>query len=83
MTSLTAKKIAVGFALLSFAVLVFGSLLNGARIVTAFVRGVEAGLVFGLLAWALSFLLLKEEDKEEDAGSSGNQHKGRNLEKVA
>ncbi|MFQ5672368.1 MAG: hypothetical protein ACE5G9_04685 [Nitrospinales bacterium] len=83
MTSLTARKIATGFALLSFAVLAFGSLLNGARIVTSLVRGVEAGLVFGLLAWALSFLLLKEEeDGKEDAESDNNQ-KGQNLEKVA
>jgi len=84
MSSLTTRKIAAGFALLAFAVLTFGSLLNGARAVTSFVRGVEAGLVFGLLAWGLSSLMLKEEeDMEENVEIPDNKPKGQNLEEVA
>lgn len=59
---------AVSFSLLSFAVLAFGSVLTGSRITTAFIRGIEAALLFGGIAWALASLIMqnKEEEPDED-----------------
>ena len=88
MSPLMIKRLAAGFALFSFGILAFGSLLGGARLMTAFIRGIEAGLAFGLLAWLLaSFLLEESEEGAEAAGedieSSDDETKGQNLEQVA
>jgi hypothetical protein len=64
MTKFQIKKMAVSFALLSFAVLAFGSVLSGSRLTTAFVRGIEAALVFGGIAWALGSLIMLETDEK-------------------
>jgi len=81
MNSLTLKKMATGFALLSFGILAVGSLLTGARLFTSFVRGIEAGVIFGLLAWGLgSFLVEEEEGLEADAEAPDDEQKGQNLE---
>jgi len=45
------QQIAVGFGLFSMALMVSGSLLAGARLLTSILRGVEGAVVFGLLAW--------------------------------
>ena len=85
MSALGIRKIAVGFALFSFSTLVFGSLLGGARVFTALIRGIEAGIAFGFLAWLMSSFLLEEEAEglNEDAKNSNNEKKGQNLEHVA
>ena len=88
MSVLAIKRMAVGFALFSFGMLAFGSLLSGARLLTAFVRGIEAGIVFGLLAWLLGSFLLEEKEEEleslsEDMENFDNEKKGENLEHVA
>lgn len=64
MTKFQIKKMAVSFALLSFAVLAFGSVLSGSRLTTAFVRGIEAALLFGGIAWALGSLIMQETDEK-------------------
>jgi len=61
------KKIAVSFGLLSFMVLVLGSLVMGAGLLTAFGRGVVGGIVFGLLALIPGHYLI-EEPKENHEG---------------
>ena len=64
------QKIALGFAILAFAFMVFGSVLSGARFVTALIRGFEGSLVFGGVAWALSRYLLNKlrpEPKDNNA----------------
>ncbi|OGW20961.1 MAG: hypothetical protein A3K09_05205 [Nitrospinae bacterium RIFCSPLOWO2_12_FULL_47_7] len=79
MTELTHKKIALVFALFSFGVMVFGSVFSGARITTAFVRGTEAAILFGLLAWGLGTMLVEKDDdfltdvKFEDKGKEKDQ----------
>lgn len=84
MSSTTIKKIAVGFSLLAFAVLTFGSLLSGARILTSFVRGIEAAVVFGLLAWGLSAMAVaeREEMEPETPAEPDEKDKGKNLSEV-
>ena len=71
MTKFQIKKMAVSFSLLSFAVLAFGSVLTGSRITTAFIRGIEAALLFGGIAWALGSLIMqnkeaKPQEKDEE-----------------
>ena len=53
MNNRKAAKIAVGFGLFSMAFMVAGSLLAGARLTVAIIRGVEGAAMFGLLAWLL------------------------------
>jgi hypothetical protein len=47
------NKIAVAFGLFSLALVFFGSLLNGARLSTSFIRGIESFLILGFLAWGV------------------------------
>ena len=55
---------AVSFSLLSFAVLAFGSVMTGSRLTTAFVRGVEAAFLFGVIAWGLGSLIMDKAGEE-------------------
>lgn len=64
MTRFQVKKMAVSFSLLSFAVLTFGSALAGSRLVTAFIRGVEAALLFGAVAWGLGSLIMNGNEAQ-------------------
>jgi len=64
MTKFQIKKMAVSFALLSFAVLAFGSVFSGSRLTTAFVRGIEAALLFGGVAWALGSMIMQDTDEK-------------------
>lgn len=84
MSSITIRKIAAGFALLAFAVLVFGSLLSGARILTSFVRGFEAAIIFGLLAWGLSAMVVEEREtiEPETPAEPDDKDNGENLTEV-
>ncbi|GJL79992.1 MAG: hypothetical protein NPINA01_29810 [Nitrospinaceae bacterium] len=74
MTQFQIKKMAVSFSLFSFAILMFGSLLTGSRMTTAFIRGIEAALLFGAIAWGLGSLIMdkagEEPVKEEEEASS-------------
>ena len=64
MTESVSLKIALGFAIGAFAFMVFGSVLVGARFVTALIRGIEGALVFGGVVWLLSGFLLNKEEME-------------------
>jgi hypothetical protein len=68
MSNIQIKKMAVSFALLSFAILAFGSVLTGSRMTTAFIRGAEAAVVFGALAWSFGSIVMNEKSTtvEED-----------------
>ena len=61
MSDIIGKKISVAFGLLSFAILFFGSIWSGARIFTGFLRGLEGGLLFGVLIWGLSYFIVEKE----------------------
>ena len=60
------QKIALGFAIGAFTFMVFGSVLAGARFVTALIRGFEGALIFGGLAWGLSWYLLKNSKPDSE-----------------
>ncbi len=66
MTKTQINKVAVSFSILAFAILVFGSVFTGSRFSTALIRGVEAALVFGVFAWAISSLLFSEKEQSAD-----------------
>lgn len=57
MSTIVIKKLAVSFALVSFGILFFGSLLFESRPWTAFIRGVEGGVLFGLLILGVGSLI--------------------------
>tara|TARA_B100000686_G_scaffold354743_1_gene466883 strand:- start:3393 stop:3641 length:249 start_codon:yes stop_codon:yes gene_type:complete len=66
MNEFVSKKIGMGFAFGAFGFLAFTSLIFGATFVTAVIRGFQAALVFGGVAWLLGWFLLKGEiDKTE------------------
>ena len=65
MTSSQIKKMAVSFSMLSFAILTFGSVMTGSRLVTAFIRGIEAALLFGVIAWGLGTLIMNNNEKAQ------------------
>jgi len=69
---------AVSFAILSFTILAFGSVLTGSRMITALIRGAEAAFVFGALAWAFGSVVMEkakapEVEEEEAEASIGDQ----------
>lgn len=75
------KKMALIFALLSFAILTFGSALSGSRILTALIRGAEGALLFGLLAWFLGNYILEQKD-EAAPETTEDEKKGANLDET-
>ncbi len=73
---------AVSFALLSFAILVFGSVLTGSRMTTALIRGTEAAIVFGALAWSFGSLLMDKEKTREVTDENAEASKGVHLDET-
>jgi hypothetical protein len=61
MSPITIKKLALIFSMVAFAMLSFGSVAAGARWDTAFIRGIEAALLFGLGIWGLGGWLLQNK----------------------
>jgi hypothetical protein len=61
MSPITVKKLALIFSMVAFAMLLFGSVAAGARWDTAFIRGIEAALLFGLGSWGLGGWLLQNK----------------------
>ncbi len=76
------KKMALIFALFSFAILTFGSVLSGSRILTALIRGTEGALLFGLVAWFLGNYILEEKTDAPPEEIEGEQ-KGAHLDETA
>jgi len=73
---------AVSFALLSFAILVFGSVLTGSRMTTALIRGTEAAIVFGVLAWSFGSVLMDKEKAPEVTDENTEAAKGTQLDET-
>ncbi len=83
MTDIQIKKMAVSFALLSFAILAFGSVLTGSRMTTAFIRGAEAAIVFGALAWSFGSIVMSgKEAPEEEEDDEADVSKGVQLDET-
>lgn len=80
MSELTHKKMSLAFALLSFGVMVFGSVLSGSGVITAFIRGTEAAILFGLLVWGLGTMLVQADGEHHDSGEHAKgEAKGKKL----
>ena len=62
MNDAIAGKIGLGFAFTAFGFLSMGSIIAGATIITAFIRGGLGALIFGATSWILSYYLLKKDD---------------------
>jgi hypothetical protein len=81
MNPVNIQKMAASFGLLSFGILSIGSVLMGATFFTGISRGIGGAILFGLLAWGVSSILMKEdeedvvddEDQEEDKGTQLDQ----------
>ena len=72
MNEFVSKKIGMGFAFGAFGFLAFASLIFGARFVTAVIRGFQAGLVFGGMAWCIGWFMLKNETDNTEGTSEEN-----------
>lgn len=82
MTDIQIKKMAVSFALLSFAILTFGSVLTGSRMTTALIRGTEAAIVFGALAWSFGYLVMEKGKAPEAEPEEAEVSKGVKLDET-
>ena len=80
MSIVNIQKMAVAFGLLSFGILSIGSILMGATFFTGILRGIGGAIIFGLLAWGMSLMLMQEDEKvmvddenQEDKGTQLDQ----------
>jgi hypothetical protein len=75
------KKISVVAGLFAFTLVFFGSWAYGARIFSAFFRGVEGFVIFGLLTWLVlrGWIALKPEERL----GGGTDKRGVNLDQTA
>jgi hypothetical protein len=80
MSKVNIQKMAVAFGLLSFGILSIGSILMGATFFTGILRGIGGAVLFGLLAFGVSLMLMQEdeevmvdEDNQEDKGTQLDQ----------
>ncbi len=84
MTEFQLKKMALTLAVFAFCLLTFGSWLNGARIVTSFVRGVEGFCIFGLLFYVFgSLFFVKRNNLLAGKKKRKKKQKGVNLDQTA
>lgn len=84
MRKITAEKMALAVSLVAMTILLFGSLLTGARFLTAFIRGLEGAFLLGIVAWGLGrMLLVEEKDDEEDMEQAKKKNKGNHLDQTA
>jgi len=76
------KKFSVAAGLFSFALIFFGSWFYGARVWSAFFRGLEGFAVFGLLTWLVlsGWAAIK---RLERPGGGNEKDKGINLDQTA
>jgi hypothetical protein len=77
MSVVNIQKMAVAFGLLSFGILSIGSILMGATFFTGILRGIGGAILFGLLAFGISFMLMQEDEEvmvdDDDKEAKGNQ----------
>ena len=82
MSIVNIQKMAVAFALLSFGILSIGSILMGATFFTGILRGIGGAILFGLLAFGVS-LMLMQEDEEVMVDEDNQEDKGTQLDQTA
>jgi hypothetical protein len=77
------QKMAVGFGLLSFGILSIGSVLMGATFFTGISRGIGGAILFGLLAWGVGSILMKEDEEDRGDDEEQEEDKGTQLDQTA
>ena len=82
MSIVNIQKMAVAFGLLSFGILSIGSILMGATFFTGILRGIGGAILFGLLAFGVSSMLM-QEDKEGMVDEDVQEDKGTQLDQTA
>ena len=82
MSTVNIQKMAVAFGLLSFGILSIGSILMGATFFTGILRGIGGAILFGLLAFGVSSMLM-QEDEEGMADNDDQENKGTQLDQTA
>jgi hypothetical protein len=83
MTPDNIQKMAVSFGLLSFGFLSIGSVLMGATVFTGVTRGIGGSIFFGLLAWGVGSMLMKEDEEDVVDGEDQEEDKGTQLDQTA
>jgi len=61
MSNISVNNWALGLALFSFGFLSLGSVIFGATVTTAVLRGFGGGVLFGVLLWLVGTMVSKEE----------------------
>ena len=64
MNPVNIQKMAASFGLFSFGFLCIGSVLMGATVLTAVVRGLVGSLLFTLVVWLSGIIFLQEDDED-------------------
>ena len=82
MSTVNIQKIAVAFGLLSFGILSIGSILMGATFFTGILRGIGGAILFGLLAFGMSSMLI-QKDEEGMVDDDDQEDKGTQLDQTA
>ena len=82
MSTVNIQKMAVAFGLLSFGILSIGSILMGATFFTGIIRGIGGAILFGLLAFGVSSMLIRE-DKDVMVDDNDQEDKGTQLDQTA
>ena len=67
MNDIPVNNWALGLALFSFGFLSMGSVLFGATVTTAILRGFGGGILFGALLWLAGKMVNKEESRKDNA----------------
>lgn len=84
MTDDQVKKASACFATFAFTVMTLGSWAMGARILVAMLRGIEALVVFGLLAFCVGKFLQKNVDfTPQEKSEEEDEAKGAHLDETA
>jgi hypothetical protein len=83
MSIVNIQKMAVAFALLSFGILSIGSILMGATFFTGIIRGIGGAILFGLLAFGVSAMLMREDEEGMADDDDDQEDKGTQLDQTA
>jgi len=83
MNPVNIQKMAASFGLLSFGILSIGSVLMGSTFFTGISRGIGGAILFGLLAWGVGSMLLKEEEEDRVDDEVQEEDKGTQLDQTA
>jgi len=82
MTGTDTKKIAAAAGIVAFTLLAFGSLLTGARVLAALIRGIEGLVAFGAVGWCAAKWLETRGGFAQPAPPQPEEPKGAHLDET-